>query len=176
VETQSKKRLWIRFLTLFFVPVLISLAFVHMSLSVSFGEWLVNIFPQGGIRATLERVDAGVGGAAVSAVASVWALSPFTIAAGFLLIRRIVGEHIISITPHARGVVLFRLTFGVAAILVTAISVVMLPGRDAVYCSGCEQSLTPLLLLNHAQMYALGGLAGYLACLFSILSMDDRRG
>lgn len=169
----EKRLLWRRFVLLLFPAVLISIVVAHTEWAATVGNLLLATVPAGPSHETLARAHGIGGGSAVIGIVSVWILSPLVAGAGYLLMSRIVGDHIIRATPQRRRTALFR---GTVALLLAAGAigcVLFLPGKDSSQCPGCEQALVPLMLLGHLQTYAIGGLLGYVDCMRSIFNMAD---
>lgn len=175
MKVDEKRHLWRRFVLLLFPVVVLSVGGAHAPWAAAVGDLLLAAMPAGLIHGTLERVHKVAGGSAVTGIVSVWILSPLVAGAGYLAIRRIVGDHIIWVTPQRKRTALFRGMVGLLLAAVGIACVLLLPGKDSSRCPGCEQALVPLILLGHLQTYAIGGALGYVACMWSILIMDERR-
>lgn len=174
MTSEEKRHLWRRFVLLLFPPVLISIVVVYTGWAATLGNLVLANVPAGAVHGALARVHGIGGGAAVAGIVSVWILSPLVAGAGYLLMRRIVGEHIVRVTPPRKATALFR---GMVALLLSigAVGCVLfLPGKDSSRCPGCEQALVPLILLGHLQTYGIGGLLGYVACMRSIINTADK--
>lgn len=115
------------------------------------------------------RVHGSGGTASLATLLMVWLLAPVTAAAGWLLLRRIIFDHIDRVTPNRESAIALRIVGACALLAMTALAIFVLPGRGTSRCPSCEQSLLSLLVLNQLQVYAEGGIAGYIACMLAKL-------
>lgn len=171
MNNPNKERWWLQsagsFLIAFGIPLLVA----NSGWAQTTSEAILSMISPAGISVIAERVRSQSGSASLAALLAIWIMSPFALFSGYVLLRRILGNHIARITPSNPRAIAIRLLGALLVFAMVAYSVLVLPGADSVYCRGCEQnSLVFFVIVNCAQICCLGGIIGYVLCILSVTS------